>query len=143
MTSLAWTDLRDRGQTMAASTMVVWGEGINSHLWGSLVHVQSNSAPLLDNECVNKPSSVSDVNHLLSGPRRFGTLFFDPCVQRVNGQHRCTLAHSYADPPSSSVCIVSFLLRSVFRRGNSLCFLLFKRPLRSYPQPTCPRPCCE
>lgn len=29
----------------------------------------------------------------------------------------------------------------MFRWGNSLCFLLLKRPLRSYPLPTCRSPC--
>ena len=66
-----------------------------------------------------------------------------PASRRVNGQHRCTLAHSYTGPPSCPVCIVFLLLSSVFYEGNSLCFLLSQRPLRFYPGPTCPAPCCE
>lgn len=57
--------------------------------------------------------------------RRLEALFSDPCVQarsvRVNGQHRCTLAHGYTDPPRRPVCIVFLLFSSVCSVEATVC----------------------
>lgn len=52
-------------------------------------------------------------------------------------------ARLHRPTPASCVHCVPPLQLCVFWRGNSLCFLLSQRPLRFYPPPTCPAPCCE
>lgn len=119
---------------------------ISAHTEMLVIDFWQKNTMLVDDECSKGPFLCVRCQ---SPSARGGleALFYDPCVQarsvRVNGQHRCTLAHSYTDPPSCPVCIVFSLLSSVFCRGDSLCFLLSQRPLRFYPQPTCPGPCCE
>ena len=53
------------------------------------------------------------------------------------------MAHSYIDPhPPNVLCaLCPFFFRSMFHwRQQCVCFQLSKRPLRSYPLPTCPHP---